>query len=84
MVTNINMNFVRSRARVIVLDLTCAMDHTTCLKEASDKFVDWLENGTALSQDLRTLVYIYGWFSVVQFYINTLFSNILFRNDGRH
>ncbi|XP_018565925.1 glutamyl aminopeptidase isoform X2 [Anoplophora glabripennis] len=51
---------LRRLARVQVLTLSCAVGHSDCLSEVQTQFNAWINNGTSLSQDLRTLVYRYG------------------------
>ncbi|KAI4459362.1 protease m1 zinc metalloprotease [Holotrichia oblita] len=56
---DINDGHVKSRARMAVLNLACAMDHQGCLDQAIQRFQEWLENSQALSQDLRAIIYNY-------------------------
>ncbi|KAJ8915223.1 hypothetical protein NQ315_015446 [Exocentrus adspersus] len=51
---------LRRLARIEVVSLACAVGHVNCLQEAQSKFDTWIQNGTSLSQDLRSLIYIYG------------------------
>lgn len=53
--------FFRSKLRVTVLGFACAVGHPQCVKEAGDRFNNWLSNSTVRpTPDIRGIVYYYG------------------------
>ncbi|XP_066157252.1 glutamyl aminopeptidase-like isoform X3 [Euwallacea fornicatus] len=47
--------------RVVVLSLSCSVDHSECLTQVREKFNTWInDTSKPLSPDLRSIVYKYG------------------------
>uniref|UniRef100_A0A182LS53 glutamyl aminopeptidase n=1 Tax=Anopheles culicifacies TaxID=139723 RepID=A0A182LS53_9DIPT len=51
---------MKNLLRTTILDLACSFGHEECLKEASERFLRWLNNGEVIHPDLRSVVYTYG------------------------
>uniref|UniRef100_A0A182K7Z1 glutamyl aminopeptidase n=1 Tax=Anopheles christyi TaxID=43041 RepID=A0A182K7Z1_9DIPT len=51
---------MKNLLRTTILDLACSFGHPECLTEASQRFLAWLNTGTPIHPDLRSVVYTFG------------------------
>ncbi|XP_055526032.1 aminopeptidase A isoform X2 [Wyeomyia smithii] len=55
-----NRDHMKNRLRATILDLACSFDYEPCLEVAYSKFQEWLQNGTVIHPDVRSVAYFYG------------------------
>ncbi|XP_055587828.1 glutamyl aminopeptidase-like isoform X1 [Uranotaenia lowii] len=58
--TSDDADHMKNRLRTTILDLACSFGHEKCLQEAGNQFRSWLDQGTVIHPDVRTVVYYYG------------------------